>query len=198
MTKQSGQGPAILNNLAIALPSYQLMLSLGLDPNTFSAAFGHPDGASSFIVVATRALGLDARTLLGGWFADGLIRGASWDVETFETNGRVVQLYGQQAVYVTDGLVYWMTYFDVGRRLAGVQRPDRNYANSSSRRSTPSRRESGAYVNQLIRVPYRSNPKETAGRYPWRSRACSSVDRALGSGPKGRRFESCRARQSRL
>ena len=28
------------------------------------------------------------------------------------------------------------------------------------------------------------------------SRACSSVDRALGSGPKGRRFESCRARQT--
>ena len=30
------------------------------------------------------------------------------------------------------------------------------------------------------------------------SRACSSVDRALGSGPKGRRFESCRARHSPL
>ena len=31
--------------------------------------------------------------------------------------------------------------------------------------------------------------------YHHSSRACSSVDRALGSGPKGRRFESCRARQ---
>lgn len=30
------------------------------------------------------------------------------------------------------------------------------------------------------------------------SRACSSVDRALGSGPKGRRFESCRARHCNL
>ena len=39
------------------------------------------------------------------------------------------------------------------------------------------------------------DPAGTGGRYPWRSRACSSVDRALGSGPKGRRFESCRARQ---
>jgi hypothetical protein len=112
--KFSGKGPAVLLNPLVGLPSYVLLMSLDLDPEQLSAAAGHPENASTFLVVATRVPGVGVRALLGGFFAGSLLQGASWDVEPVEMDGRVVDLYGDQAVYATDGLVYWMTYFDVG------------------------------------------------------------------------------------
>ena len=48
-------------------------------------------------------------------------------------------------------------------------------------------------IISLGRSPVDASFADCAG-----SRACSSVDRALGSGPKGRRFESCRARSNNI
>ena len=56
----------------------------------------------------------------------------------------------------------------------------------------------GLGVPRSVPVPWGSRDAAGVSSAPFLPRACSSVDRALGSGPKGRRFESCRARHDSL
>jgi hypothetical protein len=114
VTKVSGRGPALFSGewMYVGLPAYALYQQLGLNPERLSAAGGHPEGLSTFWIVATPLQGLDARTILAAWLHPLLANG--WDVETVEADGRVAVVYGNQAVHAGDGVLYWMTYLDVG------------------------------------------------------------------------------------
>jgi hypothetical protein len=56
--------------------------------------------------------GLDRHTILAAWLHPLAPNG--WQVETVAADDRVAVVYGNQAVFATDGVLYWMTYLDVG------------------------------------------------------------------------------------
>lgn len=123
ITKLSGRGPALFTGewIYIGLPAAAVSTQLGLDPATLSAAAGHPDGLSTFWIVATPLPGLDRRTILAAWFRS-LMSGSS-EIETVESEGRVAVVYGGQAVHATDGVLYWMTYLDLGDSFGATPAP---------------------------------------------------------------------------
>jgi hypothetical protein len=114
VTKLSGRGPALFSGewTYLGLPAYALYQQLGLNIQELSAAGGHPDGLSTFWIVATPVPGLEARTILAAWFHP--LLGNGWNIETVEADGRVAVVYGDQAVHAADGVLYWMTYLDLG------------------------------------------------------------------------------------
>ncbi len=114
VTKISGRGPALFQGdfIYLAVPAYSLSSELGLDLSKVSAAGGHPDGLSSFFVVATPLLGFDAREILAAWFGSQLTNGLQ--IESIDVDGRIALMYSNQAVYAEDGVLYWMSYLDVG------------------------------------------------------------------------------------
>jgi len=77
-----------------------------------SAAGGHPEGISTYFVVATPLPGFKAREILAAWFRPQLTNGLQ--VESIDVDGHLALLYSNQAVYAKDGVLYWMTYLDVG------------------------------------------------------------------------------------
>jgi hypothetical protein len=114
VTKLSGRGPALFNGdfIYLALPAYSLSSELDLDLSTVSAAGGHPDGLSTYFVVATPLPGFDAREILAAWFHPQLTNGLQ--IESIDVDGRIALMYSNQAVYSKDGILYWMSYLDVG------------------------------------------------------------------------------------
>jgi hypothetical protein len=121
-TSESQYAPEV--DIVRQLPSYELVLSLGLDPSTLSSAAGYTDSLSTFFVVATRVPGVDARSLVGS-VVDDLANsgGASMPMETVDVEGRPVQVMSDQAVYAEDELLYWMMYFDIGDNFGSTMAP---------------------------------------------------------------------------
>lgn len=108
----------------VGLPMYSLYTGgLDIDPTTIEAAGANPQDRSTFWVVATSVPGHDARSILGAWF----VRQIDADlVETFETidvDGSLAVLHGNNAVRAVDGVLYWMTYLDVGDSFGATQPP---------------------------------------------------------------------------
>jgi hypothetical protein len=114
IVKISGRGPALFTGdwVYVGLPAYALSQQLGLDVRHLSAAGGHPDGISTFWIVATPIPGFDARAILTAWFRPLIPNGLN--ATTVEADGRVAVIYNNQAVYADDGVLYWMTYLDLG------------------------------------------------------------------------------------
>jgi hypothetical protein len=114
VVKISGRGPALFTGewVYVGIPAYVMATQLDLDLSDRSAAGGHPDGISTYWIVATPIPGFDARAILTAWFRQLLPTGL--DATTIETDGRVAVLYNNQAVYAKDGVLYWMTYLDIG------------------------------------------------------------------------------------
>jgi len=114
VTKISGRGPALFKGdfIYLALPAYTLSSELHLDLRKVSAAGGHPDGISTFFVVATPLPGFNAREILAAWFRPQLTNGLQ--VESIDVDGQLALMYSNQAVYAKDGVLYWMSYLDVG------------------------------------------------------------------------------------
>lgn len=102
----------------LALPAYTLYRSgLSFEFDDVSAAAGAADALDTYVVIATRIPGASRLDLLGGWFNTVLeLGGPLGEVEVIDVDGRLVQLYadGTQAVFVADGLLYWMDYLDLG------------------------------------------------------------------------------------
>jgi hypothetical protein len=114
VTKISGRGPALYTGewVYLGIPAYVMATQLGLDLSDRSAAGGHPDGISTYWIVATPVPGFDARAILAAWFRQLLPYGL--EATAVQADGRVAILYNNQAVYAEDGLLYWMTYLDLG------------------------------------------------------------------------------------
>jgi hypothetical protein len=123
VAKVSGRGPGLFQGewIHLGIPAYLLASELGLDLGKVSAAGGHPNGISTFFVVATPLPGFEAREILSAWFRPQLSDGLP--IEAIEANGRVALLYGNQAVYAEDGVFYWMAYLDIGDRLTESPEP---------------------------------------------------------------------------
>jgi len=112
--KVSGHGPALFRGgwIHLAIPAYLLSSELALNLREVSVAGGHPDGMSSFLIVATPLPGLEAREILAAWFRPQLLDGLQ--IESIDAGDRIALLYGNQAVYARDGVLYWMAYLDLG------------------------------------------------------------------------------------
>ncbi|MBI2776787.1 MAG: hypothetical protein HYX57_05950 [Chloroflexi bacterium] len=117
----TARGSSVLTNSILALPAYGLYLSgPSFDLDDVSAAAGTAEGLSTYVVIATRIPEASRRGLLAAWFNFVLERGGPvGEVEVIDVDGRLAQLYGgggtqSQAVFVADGLLYWMAYLDLG------------------------------------------------------------------------------------
>jgi hypothetical protein len=112
--KVSGHGPALFSGgwIHLGIPAYLLSTELDLDLREVSVAGGHPDGMSTFVIVATPLPGLEARTILAAWFRPQLYDGLQ--IESVDVDGRIALLYSNQSVYAKDGVLYWMAYLDLG------------------------------------------------------------------------------------
>jgi hypothetical protein len=113
--KVSARGASLLTSdyLYVVLPLYALHSGgLDLDVSALAAAGGHPDGLSSFWIVVAPVRPNDEYSILAAWFQRQL--GGFNDFETVESGGRVAVVYHNQAVHVRDGVLYWMTYLDLG------------------------------------------------------------------------------------
>jgi hypothetical protein len=114
----TAHGRSVLTNYIVALPAYALYRTgLAFDFDDVSAAAGVSDGLSTYTVIATRVPGVTRLELLSAWFNGVLeLGGPVGEVEIVDVDGRLVQLYngGTQAIFVADGLLYWMDYLDMG------------------------------------------------------------------------------------
>jgi hypothetical protein len=112
----SGAGPDILANQLLGIPTYALLRAgLDIDLSRAGAAIGYAKGLSSYVVIATRVPDARRLDILWAWFRFvGESRGTG--IEVVDVDGRIVQVYGDgsQAVFVADGLIYLMMYFDAG------------------------------------------------------------------------------------
>jgi hypothetical protein len=112
----SGSGPDILTNQLLGIPTYALLRAgLDIDLTRAGAAIGYAKGLSSYVVIATRVPDARRLDILWAWFRlVGETRGTA--IEVVDVDGRTVQIYGDgsQAVFVADGLIYLMMYFDAG------------------------------------------------------------------------------------